>query len=114
VVPWARLHSVGADAVTVDSHDALLKGVPPAERDGLTPHVGDRPVLTESGTRIGQITSYELDEKTGHLQRFHINTGGILGRLTHSEVVFGRGEIRSFGKDAILVADSVLGAPATS
>jgi sporulation protein YlmC with PRC-barrel domain len=107
LVPWQSVRAVGHDAVTVQGLGSVQSGVAPAERDSLTPHLGDRPVVTESGERLGQITGYDFEELTGEVRRFHIATGGLLGRLTGRELAFPPEAIRTFGKDAIIVADTV-------
>jgi uncharacterized protein YrrD len=107
LIPWQALRAVGADAVTVQGLGSVQSGVAPSERDCLTPHLGDRPVVTESGERLGSITAYDFDEQTGEVRRFHIATGGLLGRLTGRELAFPPEAVRTFGKDAIIVADSV-------
>jgi sporulation protein YlmC with PRC-barrel domain len=107
LIPWEAVQAVGADAVTVQGVAAVQPGIAPSERDCLTPYLGDRPVVTESGERLGTITGYDFDEQTGEVRRFHIATGGFLGRLTGRELAFPPEAIRTFGKDAIIVADSV-------
>lgn len=107
VVPWGAVRSVGADAITIESLSAVLDAVPHADLPNLTAQVGDRPVVTESGTRIGTITGYDLDELTGRIADYRLPNGGLLGRLTGSEVRFGHADIVSFGRDAIVVSDRV-------
>lgn len=107
VLPWASVRAVGADAITVESLAAVLEAIPGADRDGVTPDVRDRPVMTESGTRLGKVTGYDVDEATGRIERYHVATGGFFGRLTHSELSFPQDAVRAFGRDAIIVADEV-------
>ena len=111
VLPWESVRSVGADAITVESLAAVLAAIPSADREEVTLDVRDRPVLTESGTRLGKITGYDLDEATGRIERYHVATGGLFGRLTGSEVSFAQGSVRAMGQDAIIVADEVARAP---
>jgi uncharacterized protein YrrD len=107
VLAWASVRSVGTDAITVESLAAVLEAVPSAEREEVTPDVRDRPVMTESGTRLGKITGYDVDEVTGRIERYHVATGGFLGRLTHSQLSFSQEAVRAFGRDAIIVPDEV-------
>jgi sporulation protein YlmC with PRC-barrel domain len=107
VVPWEAVRAVGADAITVESLTQVQESVPSEDRARVTPLAGDRPVMTESGTRLGRVTGYDVDETTGRIERFHVATGGFLGRLTHSELSFPHEAIRAFGPDAMVVADEV-------
>lgn len=107
VLPWASVRSVGSDAITIESLAGVLEAVPSADREEVTPDVRDRSVMTASGTRLGKVTGYDVDEATGRIERYHVATGGLLGRLTHRELSFSRAEIYSFGRDAIIVADEV-------
>lgn len=112
VIPWDRLHSIGRDAVTVDSPLALQETIPGADCDRMIAHFGDRPVVTVSGSRIGTMTSYDLDPVTGAITRYHVALGGLVNRLTHRDVEFPQAAIRSVGADAVIVADEVLPAKA--
>ena len=107
VVPWEAVRFAGGDAVTVETAACVLPAIPGQHQDRLSALVGDRPVMTESGTRLGRITGYDVDETTGSIERYHVATGGFFGRLTHSELTFPPAAIRGFGPDAIVVADEV-------
>ena len=113
VLPWAAVRAVGKDAITVESLADVLEAVPTSDREAVTPDVRNRPVVTESGTRLGKVTGYDVDEATGRIARYHVATGGFVGRLTHRELSFTQDAIRAFGRDAIMVADEV-GQPKSS
>src|SRR5687768_14391269 len=49
VIAWEAIRSVGANAITVESITSASETLPAAERDRLSPYLGDRPVVTESG-----------------------------------------------------------------
>jgi sporulation protein YlmC with PRC-barrel domain len=108
VVPWNAVRAVGTDAITIESVGTLMDGVPSAERGEVCDYVGDRPVVTESGERLGTVSSYEVNTDTGEIGRYHVNTGGLIGRLTGSRIVFPHTAIRAFGRDAIVIADDVI------
>ena len=107
VLAWDSVRTVGADAITVASLDAVLEAVPAADREEITPDVRNRPVITESGTRLGTITGYDVDEASGRIERYRVATGGFVGRLTHREISFPQEAVRAFGRDAVIVADDV-------
>lgn len=111
MIPWGAVRSVGRDAITVESASALRLGAEAAHR-GRAADVRDRPVVTESGNRLGVVSDYDFDEASGRITNYHVATGGLLGRLMHTEVTFRQSAIRAFGPDVIVVADSVIGAGA--
>jgi uncharacterized protein YrrD len=105
VLPWTAIQSVGSDVILVDGESSLQQEVSPVQRPLLTPHVGDRPVVTECGDRLGTISSYDVEETTGAIRSYRI--GGLLKGLFHSSVTFPPEAIRTFGRDAIIVDDAV-------
>lgn len=67
ILPWADLHSLGADAVTIDGTDALrLPHTTIEERtaDGTYAPLGKR-VLTELGLDVGQVEDVVIDAEGG-------------------------------------------------
>lgn len=67
ILPFADLHSLGADAVTIDGTDALrLPHTTIEERtaDGTYSPVGKR-ALTELGLDVGVVTDAVIDAETG-------------------------------------------------
>jgi uncharacterized protein YrrD len=112
VLAWSQLHSVGSDAVTVAAAASIADELPAAERDGLTPHLSDRLVLTENGTRLGHVDDYELDPVTGQIETFFVAPQGVLNRLTGRGCEFARSALVTIGADAIIVSDQILSAEA--
>jgi sporulation protein YlmC with PRC-barrel domain len=107
MIPWNMIHSFGKDAVTVDSAAVIRTGLAPTERDCVIPYVGDRPVVTESGTRLGTIEDYEIEIPSGRVLVYHLGSKGLINRLTGHHLSFPHAVIRTFGRDAIIVADEV-------
>lgn len=112
VVPWEALRAIGRDAVTVDSPLALQETIPGVDCDRVISHFGDRPVVTESGTRIGHVTSYEFDPVTGAITAYRVSPGGLVNRLIGRDVEFTQDFVRSVGVDAVIVSDELLSAKA--
>lgn len=106
-IPWEAVHSIGADAITVRSAGDARETLTAVEREGLTSQVGDRPAMTESGTQLGTVTSYDLDPASGKIASYHIRSGGFLGVGTQ-DCAFPHASIRAFGNDAIILDDSVI------
>lgn len=111
LIPWSAVRSVGEDAITIESAAAVRQTLGAVERERLTSHVGDRPVLTETGIRVGTITNYEVDAQLGRIVNYEVSTGGFLGHLTGRHLTFPHAAIRTFGKDAIIVSDEVCREP---
>jgi uncharacterized protein YrrD len=109
MLPWSAVRSVGRDAITVESASAVTPGADAAHR-GKAADVRNRAVVTENGNRLGVVSDYDVDENSGRILTYHVGTGGLLGKLMHTEVAFPQSAIRAFGPDAIVVADSVIAA----
>jgi uncharacterized protein YrrD len=98
------IHAIGADAVTVSSanvvrpHEALDDSVRAAweSRDHL---VGNK-VVTESGSLIGTVSDYYVDEDAVRVAGLTIG-GGLLS----SEDAVAADRVISIGPDAIVVRD---------
>jgi sporulation protein YlmC with PRC-barrel domain len=107
LIPWSSIRAIGKDAVTVESVMTALDSVSQNDRIRLTPHVGDRPVVTESGHRLGHITGYDIDPSDGRIVSYRISAG-----LFHRDLEFRPTAIRTFGTDAVIVDDAVIPAKA--
>lgn len=105
VIPWEAVRSIGEDAITVDSVGSVLEAIPAVDLGQVTLLIGDRPVVTEGGERVGTVTGYDIDVSTGVIERYHVTTGGFFGRLIHSEVSFPPAAVRTIGADAIIVTN---------
>jgi sporulation protein YlmC with PRC-barrel domain len=112
IIPWSALHAVGQDAITVAGADVVFDAIPAADRNSLTQHVSDRPVMTQNGTRLGHLDDYDLDPTTGRILTFHVAPQGMLNRLTGRGCTFPRSELVTIGDDAIIVSDEILSAKA--
>ncbi|MFN3650854.1 MAG: PRC-barrel domain-containing protein [Armatimonadota bacterium] len=107
VVPWEAVRTVGADVVTIVSANQAMDRVPETEQTRLSRYVGDRPLISESGKKLGRVTSYDFNEETGQIAQYRAATDGWLGSLGAKEFTFPHAAVRTFGKDAIIVSDDV-------
>src|SRR4051794_13748570 len=98
VIPWEAVRSIGADAITVDSTASARESIAAVDRDRVVAQIGDRPVVTESGERLGHIVDYDVDEVSGRVVGYHVAAGGLFARLTGREMQIPAGAIRTFGK----------------
>lgn len=112
VISWTDLRSIGRDAVTVETPQALQEAIPGIDTDRLISQFGSRQVVTESGTRLGHVSTYEFDPASGSITTYHVALSGLVNRLTGRDVEFTHAEVRSVGVDAVVVSDEVLPAKA--
>lgn len=108
MLPWIAVQNVGTDAVTVTSTSEVIPSLRQEDQDRLASHIGDRPVVTESGTELGRVVDYTFDVETGKVETYLVEAGGFLGRLSGRTYEFPHAAVRAFGKDAIVVADEVV------
>lgn len=107
VLAVEKVHSFGHDAVTIASEADL-----DVSRGGALPEgtvaVGQAPmgtVTTESGEAFGEVTLLEASEPEYQLTRMDVGQG-----VFSSSILVNIRDVVSFGEDAIVVRDSVLGA----
>ena len=98
------VHALGADALTLPDMTAVraeATGVPLTsltEVDDLT----KRQVVTEGGTRLGQVAAIELDPQTLRLARIEVSPG-----FFSSNKWIPADQVTRIGADAIMVADAI-------
>jgi len=71
---FSQLSSIGADAVMVASEAVLQEGLPPGEIGELDSNLLGRPVVTESGQKLGEITGFTANTGTGRIEAFRVRT----------------------------------------
>ena len=109
VIPRDAVQSVGTDAVTVASGQAVrslsaeasLSGLPGLEQMHTLKVVNDR------GDLIGKIDDLEIDPASGKLLDVRTHEGGLLGIGGHSETI-AASQIRSVG-DEVMVVNTAAG-----
>src|SRR5204863_4349260 len=69
-LPLAQFTTIGADAAMVESESVLGCGLPQGEIRALDSHLTGRPVLTESGQRLGEIVGFQVEVTTGKIVGF--------------------------------------------
>lgn len=106
VVPFARIKSVGADAVTIENSQ-----VTQAASGGSSGSVAglDRlkrlKVVDEAGTHLGTVSGIEVDQVTGQVLGLAAHKGGLLG-LGGETTTIAAGDIRSIGAEVMTVAQT--------
>jgi sporulation protein YlmC with PRC-barrel domain len=80
---FSDLQTIGVDAVMVASAAVAQEGLSPAELRTLDDGLAGRPVVTESGQRVGEIAGYAVNTATGRLEAYRVRPEtGLLARLT--------------------------------
>lgn len=98
------VHALGADALTLPDMTAVraeATGVPLTsltDVDDLT----KRQVVTEGGTRLGQVAAVEIDPQTLALARIEVSPGFFSGNKW-----IPADQVTRIGADAIMVADDI-------
>jgi sporulation protein YlmC with PRC-barrel domain len=103
VLPFASVHRIGANAVTVESATAAQAagsqgGVGNVLR-GLRDLIGLK-VLSGEGTYLGDVRDVEIDPAGGALAELEAHRGGVLG-LGGTSVIVPASAIRGIGPDLV-------------
>ena len=98
------VHALGADALVVPDDGAIRDpqtGTPLATLVDMD-ELATRQVVTEGGTRLGQVAAIELDPQTLQLARVEVSPGFFTSNrwIPATQVI-------RFGADAVTVADAI-------
>jgi sporulation protein YlmC with PRC-barrel domain len=107
LIPFAHVHTIGSDAVTVPSDDVTQWGTPEGSLTTL-PGLGDLrklKVVDEAGTLLGTVRDVEIDPQDGRITQVATHAGGVLGIGGTTRTIAVQ-EIRSVGADVMMVAVS--------
>ncbi len=104
ILPYNKVHSVGADAVTVASASALQRG----SQQQLAAHLNSRmlsgtKVLSDRGNNLGVVKDVIIDTLSGSIVHLEISTsivGGIMGKTATLSAEY----METMGKDVIVAA----------
>lgn len=106
-IPFAKVHSVGANAVTVSRGQNAQKAANLPEMVQLwkdrTPLIGAR-VVTESGDILGTVVDYGIDPATGAVAGLEIAPSSLGATLKGRSWLLA-GSLRTLGKEIIVVAN---------
>lgn len=105
IIPYAKVRSVGNDAITIDQSSTVQRTVSLPEilkliKERANP-IGIR-VLSEDGTVLGIIEEYYIDEETGRIVSLEIS-GKFLESLFKGKALLSADCVRTMGFDAIVV-----------
>jgi sporulation protein YlmC with PRC-barrel domain len=103
----SAIHALGPDALTVPDVTAAHEAWVVADYGAMVPlgEVVGRKVLTESGTREGQVAAVEFDDRTFALTGVEVAHGFL---KAHTRIPLE--QIVRFGQDVLVVTDDALAA----
>ena len=107
IIPYAKVKSVGADAITIDQSSNVQKPVSLPEilkliKEKANP-IGTR-VIAENGTVIGNVDEYYIDEITGKITSLEI-AGKLLESLFKGRARLPVEQVLTIGSDVVVVKD---------
>lgn len=113
IIPYAKVKSVGSDAVTIDQSTTVQRPISLPEilkliKERANP-IGTK-VIAENGTVLGQVDEFYIDETTGKIFSLEIS-GKFLESLFKGRAVLPIECVRTIGSDVVVVvneADSKL------
>ena len=81
LLDWSALSAFGPDAVTIESTDALHTARDDNEQARVDKHrdVLGKPVLSEYGDGLGEVTDVDFDPETGHVRALLTKQGEVRG-----------------------------------
>lgn len=105
IIPYSKVKSIGMDALTIDQSSNVQKPINLPEilkliKEKANP-IGAR-VITESGTVLGLVDEYNINEETGKIVSLEIS-GKFLESLFKGKALLSAEHIRKIGVHAIVV-----------
>ena len=106
-LPSGQVQSLGGDALTITTADALSKDNPASvDTDELEAHALDgRPVMSASGTVLGKIADVNIDTDSLTVPSFLLSVG-LLSNTIHGKPRLPLALVKTVGRDSIVVPDT--------
>ncbi len=106
-LPAGQVRSVGGDALTVASADALGQANPTsADPDELEARsISGRPVLSVSGSVLGRVADVLVDTEALTVPALTLSVG-LLSNALHGKPRLPLGLVQTIGKDSVVVPDT--------
>ncbi len=106
-LPAGKVQSVGADALTIASADALSETDPTKEdpEEWLARPLEGRPVLNASGTALGKVADVLVDAETLTVLALTLSTG-LIDNAIHGKPRLPLSFVKTVGKDSLVVPDT--------
>src|SRR5215212_8735767 len=108
-----QLSTIGADAVMVPSASVLEQVLSATHVRALDGPLAGRPVMSESGQRLGEIVSYTFETATGRIQSYRVrpdatNKSWLASLIKSESVTLPDTLVRSLGASALIVRDEAI------
>jgi uncharacterized protein YrrD len=109
----SQLSTIGQDAVMVPSAAILRESLSGQHIRTLDASLPGRPVMSESGQRLGEVTSFTLSTATGRIESYRIRPDASgkswLASLMKSGIVeLADAHVLSLGQNALIVRDDAV------
>lgn len=103
-LPFADIHSIGHDAITVPTNEVARWATTNTALAGLPglDQMGKLKVVNEAGTLLGTVHDVEIDPKSGAITQVQAHKGGVLG-VGGTTVTLAAKDIRSIGDEVMVV-----------
>lgn len=106
IIPYSKVKSIGSDAITIDESSNVQKTVSLPEilkliKEKANP-IGTR-VISETGTVLGVVEEFFLEESTGKITGFEIS-GKMLESLFKGKALLSADYVKTLGSDVVVVA----------
>jgi uncharacterized protein YrrD len=109
-IPFSRIHSIGENAVTIESSNIIQKGTTLPDMVKFTKDkiniTGSR-IISENGAILGQVDEYFVDIQSGNIVGLELSTG-ILNNFMDSKAFLDSGFIRTLGKQVTVCTNDSL------
>jgi len=106
-LPFRNVHSIGEHAVTVRGTDVIvpLSELPEMEEAYRAQRrIYNSPILTESGSFVGDVDEYTINPQSGRLEALLVS-GGLIRDLFRGQAALPAHLIVAIGEDATIVKD---------
>jgi uncharacterized protein YrrD len=109
----AQLSTIGADAVMVPTAGALKESLSGSQIKALDGTLAGRPVVSESGQRLGEVVGFAITVATGKIEVFHVRPESAgLARLAAivraDSVQIGDHLVVTLGANALILRDAAI------
>jgi uncharacterized protein YrrD len=106
-VRWTDLQGTGPDALTIRNEDSLLHRADVDANHTALDTLQGRPVITEGGERLGEVTDYGIDEGSGLLTGFEVRPDdahkGLFGRSENGNFTVPVDQVVTLGSQSVVV-----------